>query len=313
MLGSVIDTYFSDIPTMLCAGAGIIAAENATAQAALPRFSQGHSLLSHMAPYDALRFETACDRAPRTPLSFPLRDCGGYTYAAAAFETLADHPFAAVCLFADADRCRTFLRTFPRDGARDATARETREKEIAFARIVTDCAFLPREDGLFDLRTVTQRVLSDLTSFCSTIGSDAVFVQNDMAEGSAVLPSAIGVGNYLRLLMSALAALDERSADGRLTVRLCQYGGEYELRLQTCTDLRGAAAVGGQRLSLCAFIAECCDVLFSAALERDTGMLTLVITLASGAYGALDLKSRDQFGGYAALFARTASLLRATA
>lgn len=322
MLNIVIETYFSNIPMLLCADGGYIAEGNAAARERLKHFSEEASLYDHMVAYDAMCFETAYNCVSDEILTFPLKGYYGFRYAAAVFQKLMGRRFAAVYLFQNQKECMTF-REYCKN--RKQVGRQTQEQISAFVTAITgiDSSRFskPEEDGLFDLKAITICTLDDLVAACDFLDCDVTFTQNKEAEGMSCIPSAIGTDNYIKMLMCMVYVLNHLTTNRKIEVKLCNYSEETEVRMTTkaeklpvgISDLDGlASSVPGctAKLTLCQFIAGRCGGKLQARTMHDTGQISLVLTLTPNVPDDVDLKSRDQFAGYQRIFDNAVHWLR---
>lgn len=314
MLYNVIETYFSDIPMLLCADGAYIAEGNPAARSCLKHLSEGQSLYDYMIPYDAMRFETAYSCVSSEILTFPLQGYYGYHYAAAIFQKLMGRKFAAVYLFHTQKECRIFKEYCEN---RKQVGTQNQEQVSAFVAAITgiDSSRFSKleEDGLFDLKAVTVRTLDDMVAVCDFLDCDVCLSQNEEAEEKPCIPSAVGTGNYIKMLMCMIYVLNHLTTNRKIDVRLCSYGEETEVRMTTkaerlpagISDLEGLMdSVPGcaAKLSLCEYIAGRCGGRLQARTMHDVGQITLVLTLTPNVPDDVDLKSRDQFAGYQHLF-----------
>lgn len=313
MMDQVINTYFSNIPMVLCTNDAFVAAGNPAACSRLKHLSEGESLFAYMSSYDALCFETAYDCAAEDVFAFPLKGYHGFRYAAAVFKKLMGHRFAAVYLFQNKKDCDTFQKYYKHKGATD---KPSQDKVSAFVSAITgiDADGELEDEGLFDVKCVTARILKDMTVGCDFLDCEVTFSQSKEAESKTCIPSAIGVGNYIKLLMCMIFVLNDLTTNRKIDVKLCSYGDESEIRMTTYTeklpvgvsDLDGLAL--GQpgcaaRLTLCKYIAGYCGgVLQARTMHDDVCQFTLSLTLSTDIPDDVDLKSRDQFVGYQRLF-----------
>ena len=322
MLYDVIDMYFSNIPMVLCADGAFVAEGNAAACSRLKHLSEGETLFSHMTPFDALRFEAAYDCTSDELLTFPLKGYHGFHFAAAAFEKLMGRRFATVYLFQNKKECDIFCQYYKN---REQVGRQSQERISSFMSAITGIDSTrfsgPEDEGLFDLKAVTARALQDMTSACDFLDCETTFVQNKEAEGKPCIPSAVKIGNYIKMLMCMVYVLNDLTTSRKIEVKLCNYGEESELRMSTYTeklpvgvsDLEGlidSMPSCATRLTLCQYVAGCCGGTLQARTMQGTGQILLILTLSPCIPGDVDLKSRDQFYGYQTVFDRTADWIR---
>ncbi len=322
MLYDVIDMYFSNIPVVLCADGAFVAEGNAAACSRLKHLSEGETLFSHMTPFDALRFEAAYDCASDEMISFPLKGYHGFRYAAAVFQKLMGRRFATVYLFQNQKECDIFRQYYKN---REQVSRQSQERISSFMSTITgiDSSRFsrPEDEGLFDLKAVTARALHDMMSACDFLDCETTFVQNKGAEGKPCIPSAVGIGNYIKMLMCMVYVLNDLTTSRKIEVKLCNYGQEPEVRMTTYTEKLpvGVSDMDGlidsmpscaTRLTLCQYVAGCCGGMLQARTMHDTGQILLILTLSPDIPDDIDLKSRDQFYGYQTLFDRTADWIR---
>ena len=322
MLHDVIDMYFSNIPMVLCADGAFVAEGNAAACSRLKHLSEGETLYSHMTPFDALRFEAAYDCTSEEMLTFPLKGYHGFHYAATVFKRLMGRRFATVYLFQNKRDCDIFCQYYKN---REQVGGQSPEKVSSFMSAITgiDSSRFskPEEEGLFDLKAVTARALRDMMSACDFLDCETTFVLNKEAEGKSCLPSAVGIGNYIKMLMCMIYVFNDLTTSRKIEVKLCNYGEESELRMTTYTEKLpvGVSDLDGlidsipscaTKLTLCQYVAGCCGGMLQARTMRDTGQILLLLTLSPNIPDDVDLKSRDQFYGYQPLFDRAADWIQ---
>lgn len=322
MMDQVINTYFSSIPMILCTDGAFIAAGNPAACSRLKHLSEGESLFAYMTPFDALCFETAYDCVYSNFYKFSLKGYYGFRYAVAVFQRLMGRRFAAVYLFQNKKDCDTFQKYYNEKGS---TGKPSQNQIAAFVSAITGIdgngIFEQEEEGLFDLKAITSRTLKDMTTGCDFLDCEVTLVQNKEAESKICIPSAVGVGNYIKILMCMVFVLNDLTTSRKIEVKLCSYGDESELRMTTYTeklpvgvsDLEGlAASMPGcsARLTLCQYIAGYCGGKLQARTMHDPCQFTLSLILETDIPDDVDLKSRDQFARYQYLFNHALNWMR---
>lgn len=323
MMDQVINTYFSNIPMVLCTDGTFVAAGNPAACARLKHLSEGESLFEYMSSFDALCFETAFDCVSQEVSVFSLKGYHGFRYAVAVFQKLMGRRFAAVYLFQNKKDCDIFQRYYK---GQAAEGKPSQNRISAFVSAITgiDAGRIrePEDEGLFDIKTVTVRTLKDMTADCDFLDCEINFVQNKEAESRTCIPSAIGVGNYIKLLMCMIFVLNDLTTSRKIEVKLCSYGDAFEIRMATYTEkfpigvsnldgLSSSLPGCSTRLTLCRYIAGYCGgELQARTMHDDTCQFTLSLTLSADIPDDVDLKSRDQFVGYQRLFDRALQWMR---
>jgi len=276
-----------------------------------------------MSSFDALCFETAYDCVSQDVFTFCLKGYHGFRYAVAVFQKLMGHRFAAVYLCQNKKCCDVFQKYYK---GRSAEGKPSQSKISAFVSAITgidaDRVMNPEDEGLFDIKSVTVRTLKDMAADCDFLDCEISFVQNKEAESKTCIPSAIGVGNYIKLLMCMIFVLNDLTTSRKIEIKLCSYGDESEIRMTTYTEklpvgvsnLEGlSSSLPGcsTRLTLCRYIAGYCGGELQARTMRDdTCQFTLSLTLSTDIPDDVDLKSRDQFIGYQRLFNRALQWMR---
>ncbi len=307
---SMVGSFFSHMPMVICTSSSTVVQANPSASAKLKRIAEGEKMFDYMDPYDILRFEAAfTEGEERIVLNFPIAGYHGFHYAASVHTRLMGRKFAGVYLFhskKNFDDCRQAV--FADRGI------DTNAKTTEFIKLIAD---IPEElfpnggQTMFDLRAGLRMAVSDAARKCDFIDCELEFA--DDSEDDECIPTGVNMDQFLRMILLMLGAMNNITSSRHIDIKLCRYGEDSEVRITTKTEAIDSVvsnadglveAVPGisMMVSACDWLAGCSRCAFSVNVSDDCNNVTLALMMPSRYSEDVDFKSCDQFSKYNTCF-----------
>lgn len=315
----IISEFYGETPTVLCTGDSCVVWANPAASARIRHIAEGEHLSDHMRPIDILKFRACVDsNEAMKPLEIELCGYYGFNRACVMFERIMGRRFAVVSLYKGKEKVAR-----PQRLSTDAAFARTRRQDVS--SFLATLAGLPvsmfdADDrvGLFDLREATGKCVDDIISKSRNIDCTVTIDENEEMSEYACFPVSVGLPNFMKMLTALLYVANDLSYSGNISLRLCRYGGEGELRFTTDTvRLKGVSGgidaimeelpSSALFLAACDYTAGCSGCTLDASVSDSAHTVTLILTIADNNSAVVDFKSRDQFKCYEGLLEDTLS------
>lgn len=305
-------------PCIICTESSLVISGNEAASKKLQRLFEKEQLFSFMSPYDILRYEAAISISEPEAFDFQLNSYHGYSWAMALPQRLGGRVLVAVTLYKSRQESAAFMSEL-KDTESLPSARLYEFVE-EFSEIDMPSLDEIERDALFDIKAVTKQLSQDLHGEIEIFDCEIDYSENKQMEDTPCMPSAIGIGNYLKMVISMMYVMNDITNSRRISVRLCRYEDTVDIRMTTDSKqfFSAVSSVNALietfpscilRLSLCEFIAVQTGCVLSVSSSREKQSITLSLLSKPKNGEEPDFRSRNQMQGYKKLLKRTVEKL----
>lgn len=305
MRNASINKYLSKKPCVICSADTHIEVMNEAA-ALTGKFYPGELLSEYMAPLDVLKFEASVRSVfSLPPLIMPVNKLYAEGYAAVYFEEILGRFFAVAAFYKNLQECE-------KDTYDDDSSSASLSPFIG--RLIEDLVNIPdksyayREDiGMFRAADITERAVRDISENSRFFDCDVTFENAPDPGGEAVF-TGIGLHSFLKAIALIMYAVNDLSADRKVTVSVTFAGKVPQVTFKTVTkrtkapartvdSLSEAVPSAGAALTLCDYIAGCSGFKLSV-LCRASGEVSLSLYKNYTEPPEAELKCPDMLEGY---------------
>lgn len=301
MVDNIIETFYSNVPAVICAAGSYVAGANDNARMRAGSRFEGNYLFDFMEPSDVLRYEAYfCSNKDEEVFSFPLSGFFGFSYGAAVFESILGRRFAVVFLSGNEMEVISNVRKI----LSKKESKMQNDSIYAFAKeilAIPEYRFQLNNKGITDIKSATKASIVRIKSIYRFKDIDIEVLENEEMKRAYYMPIDISLSVYFELLMLILSAVGETGKERKLKIKLCKYGMSAEVRISVpykeivsavsdIDDLCAVVPASASYITVCEYIAGTANSLLTVKVDGKSGELTYVLSFGEYSDTRTDFK-----------------------